>query len=688
MAFDPDAYIAEKTKNQPFDPDAYLASKQVQPAQPAQSSTKLPGEQGYDEWMNSEVSNYQGQTTFGQKLMTNLLDNPLGEALIRMSAPSEEEATRALDFIKRSSNESRKGTAEAALTVGSGIVAEPVSGLAGLATTPMGAEEATQAIEGVRNAMTYTPQTESGQNILQGMGETMQPVANAFKAVEETTGDVGYDIGGPLLGAAGETLPTAILTMLGFNQARKATGATKLQLEIADKLKSASAQPELGKSIKTIAEQTASGKANPRNLPAIIKSMEDDIVHKSGKSTYKRLSELAEKAKAGDAEAVKKMSEVADEIAAVQADKSVAKYIADGAEKIKTDPVAKEAIKQGFEPGVVTAVKGSTPADRAKMLKMVEVMEKGKKDAIYGRKYRPADVAGDSLLDRVKYVRNVNQKAAGQLDTVAKSLRGKQVDFQQPIKAFVENLDEMGIRIDRNLQPIFKGSDIEGLSGPQMAVRNMIKRLTSGQRGKTPDAYELHRLKKYIDETVTYGKSGEGLKGKTERIMKQLRHDVDTALDDAFPEYNRVNTEYAGTRQALDALQDVAGTKMNLSGSNADKALGTLLRRLMSNAQSRINLVDSVDLLETTAKKYGGAFDDNITAQMMFADELDNVFGPVAKTSLAGEVEKAVKIGADVASGNKLGAAKDVTSAAINKIRGVNQDGAFKSIKDLLKDGS
>ena len=86
-----------------------------------------------------------------------------------------------------------------------------------------------------------------------------------------------------------------------------------------------------------------------------------------------------------------------------------------------------------------------------------------------------------------------------------------------------------------------------------------------------------------------------------------------------------------------------------MEGRNADKAFGVALRSLMSNRQGRANLMDAVDGIETTAKKYGGAYEDDILTQMLFADELEAVFGGTARTSLKGvmkgaNVESAIDI--------------------------------------------
>ena len=79
-------------------------------------------------------------------------------------------------------------------------------------------------------------------------------------------------------------------------------------------------------------------------------------------------------------------------------------------------------------------------------------------------------------------------------------------------------------------------------------------------------------MKRFIDEQVTYGKNARGLWGRP-RVLKSLRHNLDGLLDEASQPTNQVNTQYAETRGALDAPQDVAGKKMDFTGANADKAM-------------------------------------------------------------------------------------------------------------------
>jgi len=375
--------------------------------------------------------------------------------------------------------------------------------------------------------------------------------------------------------------------------------------------------------------------------------------------------------------------QVAEQIASGAGDTQTAKYMLNGAGKLAKDPNAKSAIKQGFDEGVVATVKGASPADRQKMRRMVSLLEQGKKNQRFSVLNRPSDVVGDSLVDRFKAVKSINKRAGNQLEFEAKKLQGQPVDVSGVMDDFLRTLqDDLGVTV-ANGKPSFAGSAIEGLDGPQKFLTRLLGRLRNS--GATPDAYDVHRMKKFIDEQVTFGKTAEGLGGKTERVAKGLRRQFDQLLDSQFPAYDNVNTQYADTVQALDAFQKAAGATIDLASGNADKAVGTLSRRLMSNAQSRVRLLDAIEGLQSTAGKYGKTFDDDVVSQALFVDELERVFGPSARTSLQGEVGKGVRYGTDLMTGETRNIVVDAASKAIEKARGVNPENAMNSIKQLLQ---
>jgi len=373
--------------------------------------------------------------------------------------------------------------------------------------------------------------------------------------------------------------------------------------------------------------------------------------------------------------------------------------------QVVDDPAQKAAAKQGLPEGLITMVRDSPPKARAKMRAMVDIVDSGRKNFRTQAMSRPLDIAGDSIASRVKVVKAANEFAGSRLDSVAKGLKGQQVDVSPAIDGMMSNLDDMGIKFnpaDGSLS--FSGSDLEGLPGTQRVIKNMLNRLRDTQ---APDAYDVHRMKRFIDEQVSYGKSQRGLGGKTERVLKGLRHDLDGLLDAKFPEYNRVNTDYSETIRVLDGLQDVAGQKMDLTGPNADKALGTLSRRLLSNAQSRVPLMDSIAELDEVARRYVtpqgqelvpyrrvaqrarvtlADLDDDIMGQVMFVDELEKIFGTAARTSLQGDVSKAAIGAADLALDGNTSIARKGLKWADKKLSGRDPEKAIKAFRELLQE--
>lgn len=370
-----------------------------------------------------------------------------------------------------------------------------------------------------------------------------------------------------------------------------------------------------------------------------------------------------------------KRASIGEKIDSGSTDNDTASFIRDGAGKVEKDPLAVESIRQGFDEGVVAAIKGASAADIDSMIRMVSRLDQGRKNQRFAASNRPSDIVGESLKKRVVAIHQANKQAGRRLDGEAKKLKGQQVDFSQPVGQFINDLDSIGVKFN-NGKLDFAGSDLEGLRGPQAVLNNVVKRMLNT---RVPDAFDIHRMKRFIDEQVTFGKTQRGLSGRTEGILKGLRRNLDQTLDKQFPSYKAVNDTFSETRAALDSFQDVGGRKLNLLGENADKAIGTLSRRLLSNAQSRVNLLDAIDELSAVAAKHGGKFNDDIVTQVMFVDELDSVFGPAARTSLQGDVKKAVKSATNVRE-----AVVDAVGEGLERARGINEDAAVKAIRKLL----
>lgn len=143
----------------------------------------------------------------------------LERALIEADKAGDVEAAKALALeLKRQTPKAKapfqrgfEATVEPALTMGTGMIAEPVAGVAGAAALPfVGGQRAGQIVNEVRDAMTYLPRTQPGQQSAGAIGRTLEPVARVITGVENQIGDLGYEAAGPVGGAVAKTIPTAI----------------------------------------------------------------------------------------------------------------------------------------------------------------------------------------------------------------------------------------------------------------------------------------------------------------------------------------------------------------------------------------------------------------------------------------------------------------------------------------------
>lgn len=372
------------------------------------------------------------------------------------------------------------------------------------------------------------------------------------------------------------------------------------------------------------------------------------------------------------------------------------------------DQAGRDSMKQGIDPSLVSMIEAANPETKSKLSAMLDNLGRGREFLREKSTGRPSNVLGDAILSRYQIVRDANRAAGSRMDEVVNSLKGEKVDVSPAVGQFVERIKGMGIDLETTpdgLTAAFKGSDIEGLDGIITGLKRVLGRMYDT---KAPDAHDVHRLKKYIDETVTYGKSAEGLSGKTERALKELRNGLDSILDQQFPAYNEVNSQYSETIGALDALQGVAGSKMDLMGKNADKALGTLMRRWASNAQSRVPLMDATTELDRLAKKYSsgagknlvpyrGALStkvpdvsDDIETQVQFLSQLERQFGSSADNSFMGDIGKAndraaeTMIDAVTSKPTVLGVLADSAKWGYKKVRGINEENALKAMRELV----
>ena len=554
---------------------------------------------------------------------------------------------------------------EAAQTIASGAAALPVSGWAGAATLSPALDAAGMGmspdarkgiVEDVQQGMTIQPERpgaiaklETLQDLvdmgidmarvpLAKMGEvfelmTGQSEEDAAKVAESintkglsaTYGDSVLDkTGDPLLATIAYAAPQIVPELLGYRVMPRPP--TNLEIRVADKIKADSTPP-------------APVDGPPGAQPQIV-----------------------------------------EPVAPVE---GVGRKILDGAMNAVDNKTFDAAVRQGWDQKYMALVQGSNPIEKTKYRNMLQIIENNRANPQTAIRDIHSNVLGESVLERYSYVKAKNKAAIKELDGVAEGLKGQYVDIKGPSKAFSEYLNDMDVDLRTNkegkLVIDFDNSDLPPSS--QTAIKRVLKKMERMTK-EGIDAHSVHKLKRFIDEDIDFGKKSEGgLSRSANNALKELRHGIDTALDTKFDAYNQVNTVLHDTIGALDEFQGIAGKSLDLSKPSAKKTIGILMRRPTSNAKSGGQVMDAVDRLEAIARKYDGVFEDSLESQMLMVQEFERMLPRTAATTFKGDI---VKAGVEVAKKSNAEKAAAATVKIVDTVQGINEANAIKTIKALL----
>lgn len=358
--------------------------------------------------------------------------------------------------------------------------------------------------------------------------------------------------------------------------------------------------------------------------------------------------------------------------------------------KVITDPIGKEAVRQGIPAARVALIKSGTKTDKTKMAKMLAIRESQLTNERVTD--RATDVVGDTFVEKIaKPIAEKNRQARQHLNIVAKGLSGKKVDPSSAIEGLAADLSDAGVKFNKKTGALeFKDSIFEGLKAPQKTIQEVWNR--AARSAKSKDALKLHHTKSFIDEHVHYGKEVGGLSGKAQGILKRFRHNIDAALDTKFKDYNEVNTVVAETIGELEKIAKVMGRDFKAGDNFADAHAGTVMRGLFSNSKMRTNLMQLLESSQGLLKKHGIELDEDLITQSKFADTLEEILGSEAPTSFMGQIERgtghaadALQTGSEVVRGNVFGAAVKGAKLLVDITRNVNKDQKLKALRALLE---
>lgn len=328
-----------------------------------------------------------------------------------------------------------------------------------------------------------------------------------------------------------------------------------------------------------------------------------------------------------------------------------------------------KAAREGIDVVDLQDIKNIPKSERPKLKILSDVV----KNFAEGKsKTNPFEVVGKPIVNRLKTLDNQVKGYTKQLDTVANKLSGQFLDNVQDVRQGVfDGLQELKVGVSKGGKLIYEGSNLEGLGNGGKLIENVFKRIM-----KTEDASDLHRLKKFIDENVDYGKRVEGLTGSAEKLLKTWRRSIDTALDTQFPAYNKVNTELAKRIQPLNDLKDLLKNADGLDTDLLAEKAGILARRITSAAPSRPEVKQILRNIDRFTSSKGKTLLSTERLQD-FYNILNKYYDIAPKTGFQNLVKEGVDAGTSV-----LGMAKQLGTKFAGKSQAVRQ----KAFEDALKE--
>lgn len=370
-----------------------------------------------------------------------------------------------------------------------------------------------------------------------------------------------------------------------------------------------------------VAQATQEAIERGKNLPAI--TPQPTLGEKYAPNAVKKQStEMAIKRGAGDVAA--------------------AGYRLDDAGRVVKDPIQQKAIKLGLDKGVVAQIAAASDQDRKMMSNAMDLLEQGANNKTFGDFNPPRLALGDSLYNRYQTLETARQQAGQAVKAETEALRNVPYDSdafnQGPLRSFLGSLADLGVTVKRDGSVSFDNSALRGLDGPQSIIRATIGELFD----RPPrNAHDLHAMKVWLDEAVLNWdnmKPPGGQKGKVDRVMSDLRGNINQFLRDLSPGYAEANKAYSETTGALDNI----GKMIGRNNTATERSLSRAARSALSNAQKSDNTLQMLTDMDEMAKRYGNP-GGSLDTQVSFVQTLEKLF-PNSKppASFGGEITKAI----------------------------------------------
>lgn len=513
-------------------------------------------------------------------------------------------------------------------SVGSSVVAEPLAGLAGIATlagTAGDVERSAQAVESARESLTYRPETAGSQAALQAIGETLAPIAEGLETVSSATGDIVYEwTGSPELAAAAYSLPTAALEIAGIKGIRG--GITRIKdADLRQAQKAMLTDPEL-KYSGSVAEvklnnrgQLVEDKAGKKLVEAGIRPNDVSVITNSTPSTKSQMKEMVKIFEEGKGNDVLGMSN--------KTTKPIGTAVTNRLQALQS----KRKLLGNRLESVVEGDIGKTPVDITDSLADINALLKSEGVV-------PVLKDGKMMLPN-----NWEQKTVFSTSTMAKSKKA--------------------------IEDVYNLFDIKTNKG-----------ITSLK--------QAHKLKKNLDEFIDVSKLSEaGVSNNVIRNIAGMRQKINDSLSEV-DSYGAVNKELSEIIVAMNPFSKYLKPGQQWSDAKVSAVVGEAMKTLASNSSSAVDLITDLSALEKMMRSRGMSFGDDPRALIQFRQTLLENFNvePSLPASEAGRAVGGLVVSASV--GNTFGAAHDASrlvAAGMRKRAAKKQADQNKKTFNMIK---
>ena len=356
----------------------------------------------------------------------------------------------------------------------------------------------------------------------------------------------------------------------------------------------------------------------------------------------------------------------------------------DASGEIITRPASKRAVKilggDHVAKGTVSVLENMNPASKAQVNKMLNNIERGRKEPLFGDANRPSDILGQSVLNRAKQVSLINKKAGETIGNTAKSLKDVNVDISPVNNQFFNKLNELGVSFSRGddgwVTPDFSRSKFIGGSQKEMAV--LINDLLDG----APGFETAHKLKRTIRDNIDFDTGGTGqIKGASQQLLRDLSSGIDDVLDATSPKYKKANESFAKTIKLKNDFDKLVGKDIDVGENLSAEILGGKVMRLDSNAVSRTAIKKLLLNTDDVLGEFGVRFKDDIPSLVHITSKLNDSFKLSPGGSLKGNIVSGGLDVAEAASG-PIGAAR-VAAKKLSQIKDPDFNKKLRAFRSL-----